>query len=75
MAKNKAIYSVENTIKRIHIQKNMHLIYKQDYYEDKLKEIDELFIEYLVPIMDDIDHPALIEEWKQNVDAAAYEKI
>ena len=24
--------------------------------------------------MDDLDHPALIEEWKQNFDAAAYEK-
>ena len=23
--------------------------------------------------MDDLDHTALIEEWKQNVDAAAYE--
>ena len=23
--------------------------------------------------MDDLDHPALIEEWKKNVDAAAYE--
>ena len=23
--------------------------------------------------MDDIDHPALIEEWEQNIDAAAYE--
>ena len=24
--------------------------------------------------MDDIDNPVLIEEWKQNIDAAAYEK-
>ena len=23
--------------------------------------------------MDDIDHPALIEEWEQNIDAAAHE--
>ena len=34
MAKNKAIPSVANTIKKLHIQKNIHLIYKQDYYED-----------------------------------------
>ena len=61
MAKNKAIYAIANTIKTLYIQKNMYLIYKQDYYEDKLKEIDDLFIEYLVPIMDDIDHLALIE--------------
>ena len=24
--------------------------------------------------MKNIDHPALIEEWKKNIDAAAYEK-
>ena len=59
----------------LHIQKNMHLVYKQDLYKDKQKEIDELFIEYLFPIMDDIGHLELIEEWKQNLDSAAYEKI
>ena len=51
----------------------MHLIYKQDNYEDKLKEIYDLFIDYIVPIIEDLDHPALIEEFKQNIDAAAYE--
>ena len=25
--------------------------------------------------MDDLDYPELIEEWKQNIDAAAHEKI
>ena len=52
----------------------MHLLYQQDFYKDRQKVIDEIFIEYLVLIMDDLDHPALIEEWKQNLDAAAYEK-
>ena len=33
--KNKSISSVANTIKNIYIQKNMHLIYKQDFYKDK----------------------------------------
>ena len=35
MAKNKAIFAVVNTIKIIHIQKDMHFIYKQDLYGDK----------------------------------------
>ena len=52
----------------------MHLIYKQELYKD-LKKIDDFFIEYLVPIIDNIDHPTLTEEWKQNIDAAAFEKI
>ena len=45
MDKNKSISAVENNIKKLHIQKNMHLIYKQDFYKDEQKEIDKLFIE------------------------------
>ena len=60
MENNRAIYVVANSIKKIHIQKDMHLIYKQDFYKNKKKEIYELFIEYLVPIMDDLDHPSFI---------------
>ena len=73
MKKNKAISSIENTIKKIHIQKNMHSIYKQDYYKDKQEKIYDLFIEYIVPVMDNHDHPALIEKWKKHIDADDYE--
>ena len=59
--KNKAISAVANTNKQLHIQKDMHMIYKQDFYNDKQKEIDDLFLEYLVPVMEDIYHPVLIE--------------
>ena len=52
----------------------MHTIYKQDFYKNTEKEIYDLFFEYLVPVMDDIDHPALIWEWK-NIDATTNEKI
>ena len=45
MKKNKAISSVANTIKKLHIQKNMHLINKQGFYKDKQKEIYDIFIE------------------------------
>ena len=60
MAKIMAISSVANTTK-IAYSDNIHLIYKQDFYKDKQKEIYELFIQYLVPVMDNLDHPALIE--------------
>ena len=43
MVKNKAISAAENTIKKLHIQKDMHKIYKQDFYNNKEKEIDDLF--------------------------------
>ena len=35
MSKNKAISAVANTIQKLHIQKNMHLIYKEDFYKDE----------------------------------------
>ena len=61
MVKNIAIYAVSNTIKKLHIQKNMHMTYKQDFYKNKEKEIEDLFLEYLVLVMDDLEHPVLIE--------------
>ena len=37
VVKNKAISALANTIKQLHIQKNMHIIYKQDFYKNKEK--------------------------------------
>ena len=50
------------------------MTYKQDFYKTRQSEIDDLFLKYLVPVMKDIEHPVLIEERIQNLDAAAYEK-
>ena len=33
-----------------------------------------LFDEYHIPLLKYMDHPALIEEWKRNIDATDYEK-
>ena len=38
MAKNKAISFAAKTINKLHIKKNMHLIYKQDLYKDKKRK-------------------------------------
>ena len=51
MVKNKALSSIANTIKLFHIHKNMHMTYKQDFYNTKHSEIDDFVLEYLVPIM------------------------
>ena len=60
MKKNKAISTVENTIKQLQIHKDIHIIYKQQFNKEKQKEINNLFLEYLVPIMENLDHPELI---------------
>ena len=35
--KKNAIYAVANTIKQLHVQKYMNMVYKQDFYKDKHK--------------------------------------
>ena len=32
-----------------------------------------IFSAYVVPLLTDINHPALHQEWKLNIDAAGYE--
>ena len=36
--------------------------------------MDKLFDEYHIPLLKYIYHLELIQEWKKNIDAAAYEK-
>ena len=62
MIKNEALYAVSNTIKQLHIHKNMNMTYKQDFYKTKHSEIDDLFLEYLVTVMKDIEHPAFTKD-------------
>ena len=73
MVKNEAIYAVADTIKQLYIHKNMHMTYKQDFYKTNEKEKYYLFLEYLIPVMKDIEHPTFIKEWIKYIDAAAYE--
>ena len=61
MVKSKAISTIVNTIKKLHIQRDMHIIYKQDFYMNKQKEMEYLFLGHLFPVIDDLEHPALIE--------------
>ena len=36
--------------------------------------IIKIFSAYVVPLLKYINHPALLQEWKLNLDAAEYEK-
>ena len=36
--------------------------------------MDRLFKTYITPQLKDIYHPAIIQEWKLNIDAKEYEK-
>ena len=73
MACYTVISYVENTLNKFHIQSNLHTDYKHKFYHDKRDKFDELFDQYHLTLLKYIDHPALIQEWKQNLYAAAYE--
>ena len=38
------------------------------------KIVSLIFFKYIKPLLKDIDNPELIQKWKQNLDAADYEK-
>ena len=57
-----------------HIMSNLNSVYQQNFYHGREKEMDKLFDEYYLTLFKNIDYPELIQEWKQNIDAAAYEK-
>ena len=57
------ITSVENTIKKLHIQADLHSGYIHNLYHDKQDIIDELFCQYIKPLLKYIYHPAFIKEW------------
>ena len=41
MVKNEALSAVANNIKQLHNNKNIHMTYKQDFYNTKESEIDD----------------------------------
>ena len=69
------ISSVENTINKLQINFPLHFFYQQNLNHDKQKIMDELFHKCHLPLLKYIDHPALITQWKQNIDYDNCEKI
>ena len=80
--KNRFCYGVHH-INLLSIKQNKEIahtfwfefFYNQNFYYDRQNIMDELFHQLNFPLLKDIDHPALVIEWKQNIDYAAYEKI
>ena len=69
------IPSTSNTLKKLLLHKSLHYSYIQTDYNDKGEIINNTFITYVEPLLDDFNNNALLQEWKLNLDAAAYEKI
>ena len=68
------IVFVAKTKNKLNIQSDLNYGYIHNFYHYKNEIIDELFYHYHLPSLKDIYHPALIQERKQTIDAASYEK-
>ena len=67
------ISSTSNTLKNLVVNKNSHSSYIQIEFNDKKEIIINIFSAFFLPLLKYTNHPALLQEWKLNLDAAAYE--
>ena len=68
------ITSTSSTLKNLYIGTQYHSFYSTENYNDKKKKMYRLFRTYITPQIKEIYHPAILQEWKLNIDAAEYEK-
>ena len=69
-----AITSISNTLKNLLLHYNLYSSYNQTKYIGEDEIIHNIFSTYVEPLLNYINHPALVQEWKLNLDAPAYEK-
>ena len=69
------ITSTSFTLKTLYIGRDDHSSFSTDNYNDHKEALDRLFSTYITPQIKEIYHPAIIQEWKLNIDASEYEKI
>ena len=55
------IPSISNTLKKLLFRSSLHSSYFQNKYNDKEEIINNTFITYVEPLLNDINHPALIQ--------------
>ena len=68
------IPSTSNKLKNLVVNISLNSSYIQKEFNDNKKMTINIFIAYVVPLLKDIKHPALLQEWKINIDAPVYEK-
>ena len=62
------------TLKNLAVNKKFHSSYIQIEYNDKKETLINIFSEYFEPLLKYMNHPALFQEWKLNIDAAEQER-
>ena len=67
-----AINSISNKLKKLLLQYDFYTSYNQTKYIGKDEIIHNIFSTYVEPLLNYINHPALEQEWKLNIDAPVY---
>ena len=67
------ITSTSNTLKDFYISQDYHSLYSTDNFNNQKEAMSILFSTYITPQIKEIYHPAIIQEWKLNIDATEYE--
>ena len=62
MTCNKKIPSTSNTLKNFMVNKSSHYSYIQTEFNDKKEMIIKILSAYVLPLLKDINHPALLQE-------------
>ena len=66
------ITSISNTLKNLVVNKSLHYSYIKKESNDKNEMIINIFSAYIVPLLKDINHPALLQERKLNINDAMF---
>ena len=69
------IPSISNTLKKLVLQYNLYSSYNKTKYIGEDEIIHNIFSTNVEPLLNYIKHPSLLQEWKLNIRALAYEKI
>ena len=67
-----AIPSISNMLKKFLSQYDFHSSYNQTKYIGKELIIQNIFITYVEPLLNYINHPASVQEWKLDIDDPVY---
>ena len=68
------IPSTSNTLKNLLVNASSHSSYTPNEFNVRNEEIINIFSASVEPLITEINHTALLQEWRLNIDAAEYER-
>ena len=68
------IPSTSNKLKNLVINSNYHSSYSTQEFNTKKEQMRNIFNIYVTPQIKEINHPAFLQGWKLNIDAAYHER-